>query len=122
MNKTFKIILVIIDIIALIGFIIITINWFSDNNSIKSEEITSNNVTTREIKYKRFVFYIDNNIEYQEIDEKRFELISDDYHAIVEIFIDSNNYIVKDKATYYQPLQDNNYQVEYPYEINITNL
>ena len=120
-NKSlFKIIIVIIDIIAIIGLIILLIKWNSNHSN--NIDNTNNNVALKEIKYKKFTFKVPNDISYNEIDNKKFKLTSNNYEAIIEIFIDKANYIFDKSDKYYQLLLNLGYNIEKPYEDTIDDI
>ncbi len=120
----FKILLIVIDIIVLIGFIIIVILWFRDkkNENNNQNNQIDNSIVSSNFKYKKFTFKMPDNIKYNVIDDKRFELSSDNYRAVVEIFIDENNYMLLKSDAYYKALIDYGYNVDKPYETKINNI
>ena len=117
-SNILKIVLVTIDIIVIIGFIIISIIWFNNHNNSKNED----NTTTKETKtitYKKFTYEIPEDVSFKEIDDKKFELSNNNYRAIIEIFIDNNNYMFEKKDKYFKALLDMGYKVDEPYETAI---
>lgn len=110
----FKIIMLIIDIIAIIILVISFIKWNSNKND--------SNTNLEEIKYKKFTFQIPQEMSYSEVDNKKFKLVSSDYEAIIEIFIDEANYMFEKRDKYYQLLLSLEYNVDKPYEDTINGI
>lgn len=113
-NTIYKVLIIIIDIIFLICFIFTAIKWVN-NHKEKVQPIVNKNVT-----YKKFTFELPNDISYRELDNKFFELKSDTFQAIVEIFLDPKHFMFAKRDNYYQVLLNAGVQVEKPYEITIT--
>ena len=108
-NKSlFKIIMLIIDIIAIVILAFLFVKWNSNNND-------NSDTDYNEVKYKKFTLQIPNQIEYRDANDKNFKLKGNDYEAIVEIFIDEANYMFEKKDKYYQALKSS-FDVDNPYE------
>ena len=121
-NSIFKIILIIVDILVLIGFIIISVMWINNNktkNNNQNSTIINDNEYSQTATYKKFLYHIPKGVNFKKIDDKMFELSSDNYRAVIVLFIDSNNYIFEKKEKYYEESLKLSYNVTKPYEISI---
>ncbi len=98
----YKIVLIIIDIIAVVGLIFLYNIW-KENKRILDDEV---------VKYKKFHITIPNNIYYEVIDDYKFRLKDDKYEAIVEIFIDDETNMINYPDIFYNDLLKNNMKVE----------
>lgn len=114
-HKTlFKIIMLIIDIIAIIILALLFIKW----NSSKNDSDTN----LKEINYKKFTFQIPQEMSYSEVDNKKFKLVTSNYEAIIEIFVDEANYMFEKRDKYYHLLLDDGYNVDNSYEETINGI
>lgn len=111
-NILFKIIIVIVDIIALTLFIIAAFKWFDKKiNNHDNEVFDQQQIFT----FKKFNYNIHDEIEYSNIDENRFMLSTDSYNAIVMPYVADtdlddvplNSYI----SQYEEYLRNNNIDV-----------
>ena len=114
-KKIFKIVMLIIDIIAIVVLALLFIKWNSNNND-------NSDTDYNEVKYKKFTLHIPSYIEYSDANNRNFKLIGNDYEAIVEIFIDKDNYMFEKKDKYYRLLLDNGNDVDNSYEETINDI
>ena len=110
----FKIIMLVIDIIAIVILALLFVKWNSNRNN--------SNENLKEVKYKKFTFQIPQEISFSEVDDKKIKMTNDDYEAIIEIFLDEANYLFDKRDKYYQSLLDLGYNVDNSYEDVINNI
>ena len=119
--KTFKKILIVVDIVIVV---IVLINYFNfKKNKLNQDDLSKNNskteskdIKTQKINYKHFEFEIPYNINFSENSENTFELKTDDWIAYIEIIYDKDNILMNNNDKYYDYLTNN-----YPY-YNLTPL
>ena len=83
LNKktTFRIIIVIVDIIVLTLFIIMCFKWFK--NRMNNEDIDD----TKDVVFKKFTYHLPNYMEYSVVDSDRFILKTDDYEVVAMPYV-----------------------------------
>ncbi len=104
-NKAFKIILILIDIIAVITLVIVTEKWIDHrNNGVPMDN-------SQVVKIRRFTLQIPDYIKYEEIEEPKFSFDSDKYYATIEIISNENNFVFADAGEFYQMLLEDGFNV-----------
>lgn len=111
-SKLMKVILLIIDAIAIIAMVFVYKQWAANN---KNGDINNNTEDTNIVWHDNFSFSLPSDIEYTDLKEDGFVLENDDFVANVEVFIDENNYFLNNPEYYYQIMHDNGYMVDEPY-------
>ena len=116
--KKNRIILLIIDFIALCFIVFIFISWHKKQYSNTNQNITDYNISEVSdsvgIIFKKFTFNIPNSIEYTLVDEYKFKLSSDNYTATVDIIAHNDNNMLKYPDLFYDMLRDNNINASKP--------
>ena len=80
MKKNIKWILLIIDIISIIGIGVSYYAWYNKNKSLDDSTLAKN-----QIKYKKFIINLPEDVSYYVFDDYTFVLETEAYKAYVEI-------------------------------------
>lgn len=118
MNKkriNYKLLLIIIDIVAIIGLVLLYFQWINNNN-IKNDE-----TEVKEVTFKKFTYTLPIDIEYTVIDYDTFMLKNNQYEAIVKIFVADDVALSDYLDDYYNYLLDHGVNVTYYNSIDINN-
>lgn len=88
-SKIFKVLIIVVDIIAVLALCMITYKWIKNH---------SNQVTEgpKEHTFKKITFTVPGGVQYKVLDEYGFELRTDNYIATTEPILNSNNFIFGD--------------------------
>ena len=122
MKKGIKILVIVVDIVAIVCLISVTRTWIlaKKNNSVdindKPVKETSKNA------YKSFTFNIPNDMEYQELSEYTFKFGDSKYDAVIELIVDADNYIYTDLDGFMTDLKDIGYPVKSYQKETINNI
>ncbi len=100
-SKLLKRIIIIVDIIAVISIIFATSSYIkkSKNNNPSTSGVT--------YKFKMFEYNVPNNLEFSDLDDKKFQIKGDNWHAQVEIYIDENHALYDYENIFYELLKHN---------------
>lgn len=88
-KKIFKVLLILVDIIAILALCMVTYKWIKTHSNQATEG-------PREQEFKKFTFTIPTGVQYNVLDEYGFELRTDNYIATTEPILNSNNFIFGD--------------------------
>ena len=118
MSKT-KLLILIIDVIIIIGLtisIMIKLNKRNGEDVIIEEPTASNTFV-----YKKFTLKLPDGVEAKlgADDEFKFELSSDKWRAVVEIFLCGDETMIESPSKYYDTLIKNNYKVDVAHRFDI---
>ncbi len=106
-NNIFKVLIIVIDIIAIVGLIFVAKNWLDkkrENNSVPTSEIQT-------VIYKNFTFEVTNDYEYIPMYDDLFGLGNNDYRGTIEFVINQDDYIFNDPAGYFDDLNSLEYNL-----------
>ena len=115
-RKMFKIIMIILDVLAIVMLLFVTKKWI-DNNKNKNENEELKDYRT--VKYKKFTLNIPNSVQYEGIDEYTFRLANENYNAVVEIINNENNFVFDNYDRFYNTLLEDGYIINKYYSENI---
>ena len=144
MNKKAKILLIVVDIIAILGVFYMyhvwqtkrvdtpnekipttnndTNNQESNPSSVENNENPVNEVDSKKAntyKFKKFTFEIPQDISYKEVDEYSFKLSSNEFEAIIEIILHDDTNMLKNPDLYYEEITQMGMKVSKPEKIKL---
>lgn len=103
-SNKFKIIIICVDIIALIGLIYIFCVWTANHKNNEDNTDLQEETSQKTATYKKFTYKLPQEVEYNLVDEFKFKLMGRGYQAIIEIFLDDETNMFNYPEIFYNDL------------------